>query len=557
MKSSPGGRAVCGVLSCEVNIGLDNGTLSGTDQIDSNQFSKISSMAVFKRNENDLPTTAGKLGMKVAEITSSQPSLTRVANGIKADGLLEAEKATLQLEMVKQDDCLAQFVCQVRGLGSQGETFVSRSYLVQQAGEALKDHEDNIGWTPVTTMQFISLVHQVNSKMTQILDSKDRWEDKIARYEQNADSLQKDINDQIHSLENRLEDKMYLLEKSIINAIDNFVKDGKRSNSPFYLDSDLADVRSDMLLFKEDIKSNLDTQLINLQRNLSSASVNEQLSRHHFFNEVDTNLSNLSNQLILAMDTGLAGIETKYQELSSAIKTNASEINEIAQKTANVTEDLEKAIIGILTPTTCSKGMVPVLPSPSLPYIVIQPSDKNNLETAILCETYTDGGGWIVIQRHMSGNVDFYRNWFEYKYGFGSLNDSFWLGNEHIHSISKNGIYELRIDMRDGGKSLFAHYGTFYLAGEEDNYAIHLGPYDGTAGDSLQYHTGKAFSTYDKDNDISKYNCAEAHTGAWWYHNCHDSNLNGDWMADGTKGLWWGTLPGSVSYSEMKIRLVA
>uniref|UniRef100_A0A6P4FQ92 Fibrinogen C domain-containing protein 1-A-like n=1 Tax=Drosophila rhopaloa TaxID=1041015 RepID=A0A6P4FQ92_DRORH len=47
-------------------------------------------------------------------------------------------------------------------------------------------------------------------------------------------------------------------------------------------------------------------------------------------------------------------------------------------------------------------------------------------------------------------------------------------------------------------------------------------------GDSLSYHKGQAFSTYDQDNDKSgNTNCAQFHVGAWWYNNCAQSNLNG------------------------------
>lgn len=40
-------------------------------------------------------------------------------------------------------------------------------------------------------------------------------------------------------------------------------------------------------------------------------------------------------------------------------------------------------------------------------------------------------------------------------------------------------------------------------------------------GDSLTYHAGHKFSTYDVDNDLwTEGNCAQAHTGGWWYNSC-------------------------------------
>lgn len=47
------------------------------------------------------------------------------------------------------------------------------------------------------------------------------------------------------------------------------------------------------------------------------------------------------------------------------------------------------------------------------------------------------------------------------------------------------------------------------------------------AGDSMTYHHGRPFSTYDHDNDIAVTNCALSYKGAFWYKNCHRVNLMG------------------------------
>ena len=70
------------------------------------------------------------------------------------------------------------------------------------------------------------------------------------------------------------------------------------------------------------------------------------------------------------------------------------------------------------------------------------------------------------------------------------------------------------------------------------------GYYSGNAKDSLSYHSGKKFSTRDKDNDDWKgHSCAGRYKGAWWYDYCHTVNLNGLYLAGHSahgEGINWG-----------------
>ena len=87
--------------------------------------------------------------------------------------------------------------------------------------------------------------------------------------------------------------------------------------------------------------------------------------------------------------------------------------------------------------------------------------------------------------------------------------------------------------------------------------------FSGTAGDSLSFHRGQAFSTKDQDNDSWSSNCAMTYKGAWWYKNCHRSNLNGLYRhgaysstADGVIWNHWKGPNYSAKRAEMKIRPV-
>uniref|UniRef100_A0A4W2F569 Ficolin 1 n=1 Tax=Bos indicus x Bos taurus TaxID=30522 RepID=A0A4W2F569_BOBOX len=182
----------------------------------------------------------------------------------------------------------------------------------------------------------------------------------------------------------------------------------------------------------------------------------------------------------------------------------------------------------------------------------------------VLCDMDTDGGGWTVFQRRKDGSVDFFRTWTAYKQGFGSQLGEFWLGNDNIHALTAQGTSELRVDLMDfEGNHRFAKYQSFRMADEAEKYKLVLGAFvEGNAGDSLTDHGNHFFSTKDRDNDESSSNCAAQFQGAWWYHSCHSSNLNGRYLrgphtsyANGINWKSWGRYNYSYKVSEMKLRL--
>ncbi|XP_069558442.1 tenascin-like isoform X4 [Brachyistius frenatus] len=176
----------------------------------------------------------------------------------------------------------------------------------------------------------------------------------------------------------------------------------------------------------------------------------------------------------------------------------------------------------------------------------------------VYCDMSTDGGGWMVFLRRQNGKLEFFRNWKNYTAGFGNMNDEFWLGLSNLHKITSLGHYELRVDLRDNGESAYAQYDKFTIAEPRTRYKIYIGAYSGTAGDSMTYHQGRPFSTYDNDNDIAVTNCALSYKGAFWYKNCHRVNLMGKYGdISHSKGINWFHWKGhehSIQFAEMKIR---
>ncbi|CAI5667466.1 unnamed protein product [Oreochromis niloticus] len=176
----------------------------------------------------------------------------------------------------------------------------------------------------------------------------------------------------------------------------------------------------------------------------------------------------------------------------------------------------------------------------------------------VYCDMTTDGGGWLVFLRRQNGKLEFFRNWKNYTAGFGNMNDEFWLGLSNLHKITSSGHYELRVDLRDNGETAYAQYDKFTIAEPRTRYKVYIGTYSGTAGDSMTYHQGRPFSTYDNDNDIAVTNCALSYKGAFWYKNCHRVNLMGKYGDKShSKGINWFHWKGhehSIQFAEMKIR---
>ncbi|XP_041782390.1 ryncolin-4-like [Anopheles merus] len=136
----------------------------------------------------------------------------------------------------------------------------------------------------------------------------------------------------------------------------------------------------------------------------------------------------------------------------------------------------------------------------------IQPNG-NDVPYVGYCDQTTFGGGWLVFQYRFDGSVDFWRNWTEYRDGFGSMDEEFWLGN------------------------------------------------------ALKSHRDMKFSTKDRRNDIHPIDdCANLYKGAWWYNECMQSHLNGLYLnRNSATSIGWYYYKNSwegYAYSRMSIREV-
>ena len=206
------------------------------------------------------------------------------------------------------------------------------------------------------------------------------------------------------------------------------------------------------------------------------------------------------------------------------------------------------------------------------------PSGKYWLNTStvpiqVFCDMETDGGGWTVLLKRQDGSVDFYRNWTDYKRGFGNLEGEHWLGLDNIHLLTNlSGVTaQLRVDLADWeGNTSFAKYDQFSVGDEASDYTLSVSGYQNasTAGNSLTSRdSGQRFSTPDRDNDMATTfgdgDCAVYFHGPWWHRDCYTSLLTGKYFTNGgprdtvPRGIIWYTWNGwyySLRVAEMKIR---
>uniref|UniRef100_A0A4W5JIC5 Fibrinogen beta chain n=1 Tax=Hucho hucho TaxID=62062 RepID=A0A4W5JIC5_9TELE len=146
----------------------------------------------------------------------------------------------------------------------------------------------------------------------------------------------------------------------------------------------------------------------------------------------------------------------------------------------------------------------------------------------VYCDQTTQNGGWTIIQNRKDGSVDFGRRWDNYRSGFGNIafdvgkgHWEYWLGNERISQLTKQGPTEVLMEMEDwSGNKVYAQYKQFTIQVTQPRpvqTVYHTGNTATPSTNSLPYRT---------PGDPSK-QCSRDDGGGWWYNRCHSANPNG------------------------------
>ena len=129
------------------------------------------------------------------------------------------------------------------------------------------------------------------------------------------------------------------------------------------------------------------------------------------------------------------------------------------------------------------------------------------------------------MQQHFGGTAFFNRSWQEFKDGFGNTSDSYWIGNDRLHQLTKDGRYKLRIDLlsKFNGRCYWAEYDRVSVGSEYTDYTLFVADYSGNAGDGMTVDNidgynlnGAKFHTYDH---YSLHRCIDTNdnVGGFWY----------------------------------------
>ncbi|GFR73782.1 hypothetical protein ElyMa_000413300, partial [Elysia marginata] len=429
-----GSRSPCGILTCEemTNASVGSSTpVQDQDGLAVDDLHTIVSISVFKKSPRSAfsDSSSSRRNILLGSVTSQTPRLTRVGNGRKINGLLETGRAVLRVELVKQDDCQAEFSCQVRGLDLQGKQVVSTASLTQQQQQdhgAANQVCDDGGLKPAVSLQLLTSIQQLITQSVDLKDTVKSIEGKIGQQE-------RDMKDRTTTFENRMEDKILQLQRDLIAMSDSFehrIEHAiENSNKDINTRSDTFEHRLDarLNLFENRVESKVDSnnnmnKLMELDVKISTelaqfrsevrADILDALdtTTHrldavqrealaNFSESVGETLTNTSSTLLTSVASDLDLIKTYGHVSLATVKNDTRRIREMLTSgevsTWCVMNETSTADVSKPQLIVCERGMG-VGVNKGLPQYLM--TTQPRLQRQVLCDTETDGGGWIVIQ---------------------------------------------------------------------------------------------------------------------------------------------------------------
>ncbi|CAG2164813.1 unnamed protein product [Oppiella nova] len=290
---------------------------------------------------------------------------------------------------------------------------------------------ENNSQTQISVLNDMSRVlNRLESQRQDIISTIDRSEVRISH---RLDDIKGDLGKTITLQEVIREDINKLEQQHILNKM--WISEQLRTIGKRNVNLDESDTKPSLNIVSADIEANLQmvqTTLYSLKR--STNQIEEQIT------DLSNNVSGLMNET-----NSIANSSKGYVESKS--------FNKAIRNVMEGMKKLEKPNVFIRTSTPEANGS----------YVFAKDckeiQDKQSLKNLsgvyrikptgaeepifVFCDMDTDGGGWTLIQSRHDGAVDFFRDWYEYKYGFGNIATEFWLGLDHIHRITLLNLLKL------------------------------------------------------------------------------------------------------------------
>nr|KAI8727915.1 hypothetical protein BgiMline_033198 [Biomphalaria glabrata] len=254
----------------------------------------------------------------------------------------------------------------------------------------------------------------------------------------NIISIKDDIDKYIQNM-NKIKDELNSQKQSISSIRDDLRNNTKHMNS---ITDDLNSNGQTLNKFKDEININ--------RQNISSikADLNTNAQKIDLLTR-DFNSNRLQllsiNQDLNASQQTMTELKVDLEAQLANLSTELNDMKKNIDKEKDKDEVLKRQF-GFSKPNSCrdissTKNRVMVTLNSGL---------------QVMCDTKTDGGGWIIFQRRINGKVDFYRGWKEYRVGFGDYNiGEFYLGNENIFQLTSRRQFDLRIDLEFNNTKYF------------------------------------------------------------------------------------------------------
>nr|XP_029720825.1 angiopoietin-4-like [Aedes albopictus] len=497
---------------------------------------------------------------------STEEGLERL---IKKQDDFAANHETLANELVEMEKYIGEKI--MLGMANLGQRFDETGEKFEEIRQNQENGHAELSLKLMNMKNDID--HNFNMMVSNVIEGFENTDMQFDRLMQNRDDVAAG-HDELTSILTKLEQ---FVGEQYITTLTNITDQFDRTNNQIddiarNQDNSRSELSSKLTSMKQDMTN---------QFNVIASSVNEGFSKTDMgFDRLtqtqsglaanqqtfSSALSKMGNDVNDLLGKISSNINDRSDKLENQHKTTKDQLDRLLQNLENHRVELTTAMIEIEHSTSqnfsaltnyaeqilqrqgsCSKPEGPVevitcktIGSNTSGLYQLKPFGTN--ETLIeYCEQEKFGGGWLVMQYRFDGSEDFYRNWNDYKNGFGTYAGEFWIGLEKIHRLTSNQNVELIVELKDYQNNyIYARYDAFEIGSEAQKYSLEkLGTYSGTAGNSMKSNAGKKFTTKDNDNDgAASLNCAVSRMGAWWFDWGYSGDFNGMCGAADLNGMY-------------------